>query len=290
MILITGATGLIGRLLVTILSAEGVKIRAVTRTPATAKLPAEVEVVAGDPSRPDTIAAALDGVTSLFLNPRAVDTAAAPLLALARQRGVRKVVALSAMNVEDDEDRQPSRQRGDYNRETEIASVESGLGWVSLRPSMFASNAIGLWADPVRAGNVIKLPYPKAAWAPLHDNDLAEIAARALLADDLLGTRPRLTGPESLTNEEMIAMIGAAIGRPLRSEQVSPAESEKHLLAKGFPAGFIASLGALQAEFSTHPAVLTSDAADILGRPPRTFATWAEDNAAAFTTAPESIR
>jgi uncharacterized protein YbjT (DUF2867 family) len=284
MILITGATGLIGRPLVNLLNADGVKIRAVTRTPASANLPEGVEVVAGDPSRPDTIAAALDGVTGLFLNPRAVGTAAVPLLALARQHGVRKVVALTAMNINDDPARQPSRFRGDYNRETEIAAVESGLDWVSLRPAMFASNAIGLWADPIRAGNVIRLPYPKAAWAPLHDHDLAEMAAIALRTDDLLGTRPELTGPQSLTNEDMITLIGAATGRPLRCQQVSPDESEKHLLAKGFPAGFLHSLLALQAEPSTHPAIVTNDAAAILGRPPRTFATWAKENAAAFTS------
>jgi uncharacterized protein YbjT (DUF2867 family) len=86
MILITGATGTIGRPLIDLLVREGADIRAVTRKGQAAGLPAHVEVVAGDPSRPDTIAAALRGVSALFLHPRAVgDAAVGELLALARE-------------------------------------------------------------------------------------------------------------------------------------------------------------------------------------------------------------
>ena len=139
MILVTGATGTIGRPLIDVLVDQGAEVRAVTRDPRAAGLPADVELVEGDPSRPDTVAPYLEGVTALFLHPRAVGIpAAGELLALARKRGVQRVVALSAMNVDDPLDQQPSRYNGDRNKEIEDAAAASGLGWVSLRASSFA--------------------------------------------------------------------------------------------------------------------------------------------------------
>lgn len=282
MILVTGATGLIGSRLVRCLTAEGGKVRAVTRDPGNAGLPDGVEVVAGDPSRPATIAAALDGVRAVFLNPRAVGTAAPELLDLARRQGVRKAVALAATNVDDDESRQPSRYRGEYNREVEAAVIESGLDWVSLRPSMFASNTIGLWAETIRAGDVVRMPYPDAAWAPVAESDLAEAASVALRTDRLVGRKVELTGPESLTQGEMVGVIGTVIGRALRVERVAPESVEPMLVGKGFPVGFVRALLALQADYATHAAPVSGELAEILGRPARTFAAWVADNAASF--------
>lgn len=91
MLFVTGATGTIGRPLIDLLTNEGAEVRAVTRNPLTAGLPADVEVVEGDPSRPDTIAPFLEGVTALFLSPRAVGIPAVDLLTLARERGVKRV-------------------------------------------------------------------------------------------------------------------------------------------------------------------------------------------------------
>src|SRR5262245_18465706 len=130
MLLVTGATGTIGRPLIDVLVGEGAKVRAVTHGPLATNLPAEVEVVQGDLTRPDTIAPFLEGVTALFLHPRAVGLAAGDLLTLARQRGVQRVVAPSATNVDDPLDQQPSRYNGDRNKEVEDAAAASGLEWV----------------------------------------------------------------------------------------------------------------------------------------------------------------
>jgi uncharacterized protein YbjT (DUF2867 family) len=195
MILVTGATGTIGRPLIDLLTIDGVDIRAVTRDPQAADLPVHVEVVEGDPSWPDTIAAFLEGVTALFLHPRAVGDAAVELLALARERGVKRVVTLSAMNVDDGLAEQPSRFRGDKNKEVEDAAVGSGLEWVSLRAAFFAINTLHAWGAQICAGDVVRGPYATFAEEPIHERDLAGVGARALLTDELAGRRLELTGP-----------------------------------------------------------------------------------------------
>jgi uncharacterized protein YbjT (DUF2867 family) len=282
MILVTGATGTIGRPLIDLLTIEGVDIRAVTRDPQAADLPAHVEVVEGDPSRPDTIAAFLEGVTALFLHPRAVGDAAVELLALARERGVRRVVTLSAMNVDDDLAEQPSRFRGDKNKEVEDAAVGSGLAWVSLRAAFFAINTLHAWGAQICAGDVVRGPYATFAEAPIHERDLAGVGARALLTDELVGRRLELTGPQSLTHEEMVAVIGDVIGRPLRYQEIPPEAAKQGMVAHGFPEPFVEALMARYAKEVGQPARLTGEVEKILGRPARTYAGWVADHAAAF--------
>jgi uncharacterized protein YbjT (DUF2867 family) len=282
MLLVTGATGTIGRPLVELLLGEGAKVRAVTRNPPAAGLPADVEVVAGDPSRPDTIAPFLEGVTALFLHPRAVGTPAVDLLALARERGVQRVVALSAMNVDDDPAEQPSRYNGDRNKEVEDAAVGSGLAWVSLRSSFFAINTLHAWGAQIRAGDVVRGPYATFAESPIHERDLAGVAARALLTDAVVGRRLELTGPQSLTHQELVAIIGEMIGRPLRYQEIPPEAAKQGMVRHGFPEPFVEALMARYAREVGQAAPLTGEVERILGRPPRTYAEWAADHAAAF--------
>jgi uncharacterized protein YbjT (DUF2867 family) len=282
MILVTGATGTVGRPLVDLLSAAGADIRAVTRTPPAAGLPDGVEVVEGDPSRPDTIASLLQGVTALFLHPRAVGLAAGALLALARERGVKRVVTLSAINVDDDPAQQPSRYRRDRNKEVEDAAVGSGLEWVSLRASSFADNTLRAWGAQIRAGDVVRGPYATFAEAPIHERDLAAVGARALLTDELVGRRLELTGPQSLTHEEMVAIIGDVIGRPLRYQEIPPEAAQQGMVQLGFPEPFVEALMARYAKGDGQRAFTSSEVEKILGRPAHTYAEWVADHAAAF--------
>ncbi|WP_345436401.1 NAD(P)H-binding protein [Actinoallomurus vinaceus] len=278
----TGATGTIGRPLVDLLAGAGAKVRAVTRDPETAGLPAGVEVVAGDPSRPDTIAAFLDGVTAVFLHPRAAGQAAGDLLALARERGAERVVALAAINVDDDPAEQPSRFQGDRNKETEDAAVASGLEWVSLRPAGFAVNALRTWAPQVRAGDVVRGPYAGFAEPLIHERDIAEVGARALLDGGLAGRRLRLTGPRPLSHEQVVTVIGDVIGRPLRFEEVPPEVFARGLVQRGLPQPFVEALLARYARGAGPAEAVTDDVETVLGRPARTFAEWVADHAAAF--------
>ena len=282
MILLTGATGNIGRPLIDLLVGEGAGVRAVTRDPKAASLPAGVEVVEGDPSRPETITPHLHGVTSLFLNPRTVGTVVDELLDVVKRHAVTRVVTVSAINCDDDRSRQPSRYRGEYNKEVEDAVTGSGLEWVSLRSSIYASNTIGLWAAQIRAGDVVFGPYAAATTAPIDERDIAGVGARALLTDGLLGRRVELTGPQRFTHEEMVTTIGDAIGRSLRYQEVPPERARQGIVGGGFSEQFADALLAMQAQAIERPAPVTGEVEKILGRPAFTYAEWAGDHAAAF--------
>src|SRR6201991_3723455 len=196
-ILVTGATGNVGRPLVTQLAAAGVEVRAVTRQPDTARFPSGVKVVS-------TAAEGLPGASAVFLNSRALGDDLEPLVARARREGVRRLVALSAINADDDFSRQPSRFRGDRNREVEQLAVDSGLDWVSLRPTVFVTNFFGMWAPQIQSGDVVAGPYAAASTAPITDADISAVAAHALLTDELVGQRISLTGPQALTNTGLV--------------------------------------------------------------------------------------
>jgi uncharacterized protein YbjT (DUF2867 family) len=283
-ILVTGATGTIGRPLVDLLSSTGQQVRALARHAATrpAAAPQGVEVVVGDLSRPETISSALQGVTSLFVHPRAVGQAAPRLLALAAQHGVSNVAVLAALNVRDDPSMQPSRLNGDRNKEVEDAVTSSGLPWVSVRPGSFAASTLTMFAAQARHGDVIRGPYAGFADAPIHEIDIAAVLATALLDDTLAGQTISITGPQSLTHEKMVTTIGEVIGRPLRYEEISPTQAVDEMVAKGLPPAFAEAMMARYARELDRLAPITDAVAKVLGRPARTYAQWALDHAASF--------
>jgi uncharacterized protein YbjT (DUF2867 family) len=286
MIVITGGTGTVGRPLVDFLVHAGAEVRVVTRHPDRVRFPAGVQVVAGDPRQPATLADALRSATALFLHPRAVADEAHVLVAVARELGVRRVVALAAANVDDDPATQPSRVLGDRNREADDAAATSGLEWTSLRPTTYAGNALISWGPQLRAGDVVRQVHGRFEESPIHEHDLAEVAARAFLTDDLLGRRPVLTGPESLSQQRMVAIIGEVLGRPLKFEEVPVEMGTRGMLQGGVPAPLV---DAVMRRFAAHldrpQFPPTDEVARILGRPPRSFAAWVAENAAAFAVA-----
>ncbi len=279
-IVITGATGVVGRPLVTLLKDQGVSVRAVARS-ATALLPG-VEAFSSDLARPETLAQVLEGADALFVHPRAVGEGAGKLLTLAAEQGVRRVVVLSAINVDEDPAYQPSRLNGDRNKEVEDAITGGGLPWVAVRASSFATNVIGMFAAQVRAGDVVRGPYGDFAESLIHEADLAAVIARALLNADLDGQRIRVTGPQSLTHEQMVGVIGEVIGRPLRFAEVPPQAAARGLVAHGLPEPFVTALMARYERGAGQPAEVTDDVERVLGRPARTFAEWVADHTDAF--------
>ncbi|MGA7049902.1 MAG: NAD(P)H-binding protein [Mycobacterium sp.] len=278
-IVVTGATGNVGRPLVAELAGAGARVRAVTRSPETARFPSQVEVVGSTTE-------ALPGATAVFLNSRALDPGIqelADVVARCRDAGVTKLVALSAINADDDFSRQPSRVRGDRNKEVEQLAVSSGLAWVSLRPTVFATNFAGMWSAQIRGGDVVAGPYAAASAAPIADSDISAVAARALLTDELVGQQIPLTGPQAFTNSELVRIIGAVVNRPLQYLEVPAHSVRQRFIGLGFPAEFAAAYIAMLAETLDKPAFVTQEVEKILGRPATTFADWVSGHRDLFT-------
>ncbi|RJQ82293.1 NAD-dependent epimerase/dehydratase family protein [Pseudonocardiaceae bacterium YIM PH 21723] len=209
-ILMTGATGQVGRRVIDLLVAAGEPVRAITRRPGEAGLPAAVDVRAGDLTRPDSVSAAFDGADQLYL---LGDGDTAGLLEQACRAGVRHVVTLSTIQA-------PGSAIGDHHRRTERLVEDSGLRWTHLRPGMFAGN-LGFWADQIRAGGVVREPCAGAQLEPVHPQDIAERAAAALLGDSPANRVDEFIGPQSFTKPELLAVVGSALGRDLRFEEIS---------------------------------------------------------------------
>src|SRR6201995_2100923 len=275
-IVVTGATGNVGRPLISLLAAAGARVRAVTRTSGDAGFPDGVEAVSA------TIDA-LPGASAVFLNSRALGDHLADVVAVARHSGVRKLVALSAINADDDFSRQPSRVRGDRNLEVEQLAVDSGLDWVSLRPSVFATNFAGMWGAQIRAGDVGGGPYAAASSAPIVEADIAEVAARSLLTDEFVGQRIPLTGPQALTNTELVDVIGTVLGRGLRYVEAPTEVVRERFVGIGLGAEFADAYIAMLADAVDTPALVTHDVEKITGRPATPFAAWVSDHRHLFT-------
>jgi uncharacterized protein YbjT (DUF2867 family) len=270
-IVVTGATGNVGRPLVAELVAAGAQVRAVTRAPDTAGLPSGVEAVG-------SAAEALPGASAVFLNSRALGEDLPNVVAECVRAGVTKLVALSAINADDDFSRQPSRFRGDRNKEVDQLAVESGLAWVSLRPSVFATNFAGMWGAQIRAGDVVAGPYAAASSAPIVESDISAVAARALLTDDLVGQRIPLTGTQAFSNTELAGVIGGILGRPLQYREVPEELVRQRFIGIGFGADFADAYMSMLVETLDKPALVTHDVEKILGRPATPFAQWVSEH------------
>jgi uncharacterized protein YbjT (DUF2867 family) len=273
-IVVTGATGNVGRPLVAELLAAGAQVRAVSRA---GDFGSQVEVF-------DVAADALPGASAVFLNSRALGANLAHVVAQCQRAGITKLVALSAINADDDFSRQPSRFRGDRNKEVEQLAVDSGLAWVSLRPSVFATNFAGMWSAQLRAGDVVAGPYATASTAPIVEADIAAVAARALLTDEHVGQRIPLTGPQAFTNEELVGVIGDVLGRPLQYREIPADVVRQRFTALGFSPEFGNAYAAMLAATVDKPALVTHDVEKILSRPASPFAQWVDQHRDLFTS------
>jgi uncharacterized protein YbjT (DUF2867 family) len=218
-ILVTGATGNVGRPLIDALLTEGARTRALTRDLAAAGLPPQVEVFGGDYATPGVFADAARGADAVFINIGAIRGALGDLLAAARDAGVSKIVLLSSTTVRDHGEQEYAL--GAQHKTAEDAIKASGIDWTVLRCGGFATNTLA-WAAAVRADRVVRAPYGQAAMALIAEQDIAAAAARTLLDPGHAGQTYYLTGPESLTQIQQAAAIGTAIGHQVRFEELPP--------------------------------------------------------------------
>jgi uncharacterized protein YbjT (DUF2867 family) len=275
---VTGATGRVGRAVVSELLGAGVPVRALSRRPAEAGLPATVDVVAGDLTVPESLDAGLQGAGAVFLLWTA-PPATAPAIIERLASHVPRVVFLSSPHQTPHPFFQQPNRMAAFHAEVERLIAASGLASTILRPGMFASNTRLWWASQIQQGDVVQWPYGAAETAPIDERDIAAVAARALTEEGHAGGDYVLTGPESLSQAEQVSAIGDAIGRQLRFEELSPDEFRRAMADYGPAADML--LAAWRAALGL-PAFVTSTVADITGSPARTFRQWAADHANQF--------
>ena len=283
--LVTGATGRVGRAVVDLLVDAGVPVRALThRSEAVATWPANVEVVTGDLTEPESLDAGLQGVGAVFLVWTAPPTTA-PAVIERLATHTRRVVFLSAPhNIEHPFFQQPNPMAVLY-AEIERLIADAGLESTIIRPGIFASNALLWWAAAIRGDGVVRWPYGAAETAPVDDRDVADVAARTLSQYGHAGGDYVLTGPESLSQAEQVSIIGDVLGRRITFEELSPEEFRSETEGSWPPPAVDMLLAAWGATMG-RPAFITSTVFDILGSAPRSFRQWVADNAAAFMEGP----
>jgi len=280
-VLVTGATSIVGRQVVSQLCDAGAQVRALTRTPERAGLPAEVEVHRGDLTDPDTLEAALTGTETVFLIWTVPDnTIDAVVQRLAAH--TRRVVYLSApYKTPHPFFQQPNPLRILCQR-VEESIVNSGLEWTFLRPGIFAANSLRWWLPQIQSGDVVRWPYAAVETAPIHESDIAAVGARTLCDDGHAGREYVLTGPESLTQSQQVSIIGEAIGRNLVMQEISPDDARRELVPT-FAPFIVEMLISAWAAAAGQSALLTSTVGEIADRRALKFHEWAVDHASEFS-------
>ena len=279
-ILVTGSRGAIGRASVEALMRSGAQVRALVRHPDPVDMPDGVpSVVVGDLTRPASLALALHGVSAMLLIVVAGEDVA-EVTAAARQHGVRRVVLISSGGVRDNTAGQAD-SLSERHAQAERAVESSGLEWVVLRPRWLCRNALW-WAGAVRAGRPVRLAYPEAVTAPVHERDIAEVAAVELMAQRVTPAHHLLAGPQILTQAEQIRIIGEETGLPARWERIPPMTWRQEMLDYRIPAEAVDVLLHQQATLSADQIHLSTQTEEKLGRPALPFREWVRDRRLAF--------
>ncbi|MFI5838904.1 NAD(P)H-binding protein [Catenuloplanes sp. NPDC051500] len=278
MIVVTGATGNIGRPLTQALADAGAQVTAVSRRPG--PVPDGVRHVAADLTDPASLEPALAGAKALFLllsgDLHAADADSAAVIERAAASGVRRVVLLSTLGVVT----RPFGRTRIAMRELEDTLQASGLDWVILRPGGFASNA-QWWAESVRTQRVVAAPFGDVAVPILDPADIAEVAAAALLEDRHIGGVYALTGPDPISPRRQVEVIASALGEPVRFHELTREEA-KAAMTQAMPPELADDTLDILGSPNASELEISPDVERVLGRPPRTFADWVSRNIAMF--------
>ncbi|MEC3920120.1 NAD(P)H-binding protein [Nocardia sp. CDC160] len=282
MLLLTGATGNIGRELTRILDADGVEFRALVRDSTRAEiLPPSAEPTRGDLDDPAALRHAMIGVTTLFLLVQGMGlNHTRNALTAAEHAGVGRIVLISSAHVLVE----PLPAMGSWHHAREELVRASGIPATILRPGGYMSNALE-WIPAVRAGEAILDPSGPGRYAPIDPADIAAVAARCLTNPGHEGAAYHLTGPETLTITEQVAILSRILQRDIK---IREATTPEEVVAARFPNGAPPRLAeALVEGFAILRAdtvgARTDTVAELLGRPAHTFADWCASHRAAFT-------
>ncbi|MGD3111140.1 NAD(P)H-binding protein [Streptomyces sp. YGL11-2] len=280
MIVVTGATGNVGRPLVQALALAGEKVTAVSRGVSEAAVPDGIRHRRADLTDPESLRPVLDGADALFLHDGGGSVrpfSPRDLLDVVRACGVGRVVLLSSQGVVT---RPESASHGDIGRSREDAVRRSGAEWTILRPGGFDSNAYA-WAESVRARRTVAAPFGDVGLPTVDPADIAEVAAVALCDEGHAGRAYELTGPELVTPRQQAASLGEALGERVRFVEQTRDEARAQML-RFLPEPVAETTLDILGRPTSAERRISPDIERVLGRAPRTFADWAHRHIAAF--------
>lgn len=282
MILVTGATGKVGREVVRQLAAANVPARALVRDPAGAshlRIPG-IEIVVGDLARPETLSPAFAGAERVFLlTPAAPDQVELQSNALeaGRRAGARHIVKVSVAGGPD-----AGTQIGRWHWATEKQIEASGVGFTFLRPTLYMQQMCA-YAPSIAATGTFSAPVGSGEVAVVDTRDVAAVAVAALTGSGHDRRIYDLTGPEALSYDAMADAISEAIGKRVAFAHVPPDYARKQMIADGVPAWLADDMTVLAASFREgYGATVTTTVFDVTGQRPRTFRQFAHDYARVF--------
>ncbi|TMR88843.1 SDR family oxidoreductase [Nonomuraea basaltis] len=269
--LVTGATGKAGRQVVEELLRAGHQVRALTRDPARARLPRQVEIVQGDLTEPGSLPPALRGVAGAHLLTVGGDDYATlrtgPELAdLAAEAGVRRVTLLW------------NGQPGPVEEAFEHSDIE----WTRLQPMDFMGNTL-TWARAIRAEGRVSEPFGDVPMALIHEADVGAVAAAVLAGGGHGGRSYMLTGPETYTARQRLAMIGKVLGRELEFAELTEEQARERWRRAGYGQELIELLASWQGNPPPEAYTVVPAVREITGREPRTFEQWVREHIGHFT-------
>lgn len=273
-VLVTGATGLVGKEVVQALVGRGVAVKATSRSGT--EIPG-AEAAIFDFGDPDTFDAALEDVDRVFLLVPSEAVARGPELVppfiqATKTAGVRKVVCMTGMTSD-----RPEADMYPVERSVQ----ESGIEWTLLRPNWFNQNfAPGFYLESIKGAGGLFLPAADAKTSFVDTRDIGEMAAVALTEEGHDGMAYTLTGPEALSHTEACAILSRAAGREITYTPISDDQMREALRARGLPHESIEELVGLYRIVREGLCAPTSDdIPSVLGRPAIGFAEYAADHA-----------
>lgn len=279
MYLVTGATGNVGREVVSGLLKTGQKVRVFTRDAAkVAAWGTRIEVATGDFTQPETFTRAATGVEGVFMMNGTLDQELfRKLIASAKSNGGPKFVFLSSLfaSITDS-------KIGAMHKEKEDAIEDAGLPGFFLRAGGFMTNSFQ-WIGSIRAQSTVYNPLGNAKVAPIAPEDIAAVAVLALTSSQFPDRVVELTGDTLLSVPEQVAILAKVIGQEIRCTDVPVDAAVEGALRSGVPA---ALADAVKESFTAirdgKASIVTDTVARLVGHPPTSYQHWAEKNAARF--------
>ena len=282
LILVTGATGAVGREVVKQLVEQGQQVRVLTRDAGKAAQFGEaVEVAIGELGRPEPLSSAFTGVKKVFVlssnngGPNAAWEANA--FQAGGRAGVDHIVKLSGRGVDS---YNAGGFIGQQQAESERALRVSGVDWTILRPGFFASNFLNDF--PVAALGALHLPTGTGKDSPIDPRDIAAVAVRVLTTPGHDGKIYELTGPDLLSYADMVGEISTAIGKPLSYVDIPAADFHRNMLSLGAPEPIVDALVKFFTAVKDGRMSKSSVFAELMGRQPHSFREWVRDNVKAL--------